>query len=150
MRCLKAEQLIINQVAGELRPRLKFALNQHLEACLACRDFQKDQIKLNTMIFPASAPEFPSGLHARIMAEVSSQRAGQIHHSHLFTQKLPVAAAMILSLYIGSLVGIKTYNSQNQSAAQTQEEESTELATFGENSILEDYAYGAENEQEAF
>ncbi|HOH46488.1 MAG TPA: hypothetical protein PLX59_01500 [Candidatus Cloacimonadota bacterium] len=148
MRCSKAEELIIHQVAGELRLRLKSALLQHLEACPACRAYQKAQTDLNAQLF--SATDFPAGLHARIMAEVSTKRAGQIHHSNLFSQKLPVAAALILSLYIGSLVGIKTYNSQNQSAAKTQEEDSTELATFGENSILEDYAYGVENEQEAY
>ena len=148
MRCQKAQSLIISRLAGEMKPSLSQQLGQHLGSCSACRAFEQDQIRLDTMLSAGSIPAFPDHVHARIMAAVSSPVSIKTHNLHYLMRQIPAAAAIIFSLYVGSLVGIKSYNANNESLAQSKqtEEISIDLASFGENSILDEIAYGVSYE----
>lgn len=148
MRCSKAQTLIINQIAGELAAHKRIALQQHLDACPSCRAYHQAQTDLDKMLFSAPATAFPLQIHKQIMDQVNARSSRKAPLPLLVIRKVPVAAAIIFSLYIGSLVGIKTYQSQETSATSLVEtqDSNTELASFGENSIWEDYAYGVSNE----
>jgi hypothetical protein len=111
-----------------------------------CQLFMDAQSKLDKMLQDFPAPELPSDLHKQIMDKVSAPKFVHKHVVVNFWRQIPAAAAIISSLFLGSLLGIKIVATQSEESArvstastETRSFPSTiELYSFGENSILDD------------
>lgn len=148
MRCTHAQSMIITRLAGELSASRKLALKQHLDACISCQTYLKEQTRLKEALEAMPAPEFSHSVHDKIMSEIRSQKLQKSHNLHHFMRQIPAAAAIAFSLFLGSLIGIKAYEPADLSLAESTElsEEIFELASFGENSILDEISYGGSYE----
>ncbi|MDZ4181355.1 MAG: hypothetical protein U1B83_00655 [Candidatus Cloacimonadaceae bacterium] len=140
MRCTKAMRYIdlqahtgLEQAAEVLRP--------HLIACPRCRAHFEQAQKLQALLTPASPPEFPSWLHEKIMHQArmhEPQRA--ILRRHMRLQMIPAAAAILLSLYFGSMAGIKAYESgfsTDDAEVASYQDDSYEVSSFGQSTIFD-------------
>jgi predicted anti-sigma-YlaC factor YlaD len=146
MKCTYAQSLIIRRLDYELRPIDKHRLDLHLTSCSECQLFMDAQSKLDKMLQDFPAPEFPGDLHQQIMDKVSAPKFIHKHVVVNFWRQIPAAAAIISSLFLGSLLGIKIVATQADDSTQVSQANtetrsftsSIELYSFGENSILDD------------
>jgi anti-sigma factor RsiW len=132
---------------NELDVSRKPELQLHLDTCAACESYHRRQIKLRDLLSQGPRDEFPEWLHQRIMYQVKEHERERIGFARRWKlQTIPAALAVVLSLYVGSLVGVKAYNTSNTSNTATtiQTTESTELASFGETSLIEVVATGGD------
>jgi anti-sigma factor RsiW len=133
--------MLDNELDASRKPELRL----HLDACQACGDYQRRQQRLKALLSRKPEAEFPEWLHQRIMYQVKEHERERIGFARRWKlQTIPAALAVILSLYVGSLVGVKAYNSSN-AATTIQSVESTELASFGETSLIEGVATGGDS-----
>ena len=144
MRCTKAQSYIITRLAGELSVHKNKSLQEHLQSCAACRDYEKEQIALDALLSGEQAPGFPTDLHTRIMSSIKASSYQPAHGFKLMMRQVPAAAAIVFSIFLGGLIGMKAQASETQNKSITMEvpASKTEFASFGENSILDEIAYG--------
>lgn len=142
MRCAKARRLIdllpVNTPPAELHADLA----AHLRKCPVCAGYHKQGMLLDSVITSLPDPGFPAWLHERILADAASHDIRRARYQRQWKlQTIPAAAAIILSLYLGSLVGIKSYNTSTADiiGAATDTTSNTELASFGETTLLDAY-----------
>lgn len=150
MRCAKARRLIDLLPVNTPRADLHAGLDAHLNQCPACLRYQEQGQRLDSIMTSVPNPDFPSWMHERIIAEAASHDQRRVRYQRQWKlQTIPAAAAIILSLYLGSLVGIKSFNTNTTNTSSTTVESTTsaELASFGETSLWDyDYSYGGSDE----
>ena len=149
MRCSNAQSMIILKLDKELRARYSASLEKHLAACSACRLFREEMLSQNSRFASLSQPAVAPWIHSRILDQAAAHDNRRLRSRMIFQlEKIPALAAVLLSLYIGTLVGIKTHNSTSASAsAQISSGQTTEVASFGENSLVdESYNNGGSDE----
>jgi len=136
MRCSKAERYISLKLDNQISARRAKALKVHLDQCPSCRNVLTQHRALVTKLQKLPQAEYPQYLHHRIMSNLPrSNKRSWLQSYGLSYATATVAIA--LSLFAGSLVGIKGYESpQNYSS---QSEIDYESISFGEHTLLEYY-----------
>ncbi|MCB5263017.1 MAG: zf-HC2 domain-containing protein [Candidatus Cloacimonetes bacterium] len=139
MRCKKAERYISLKQDNELSARQQKALQNHLQKCSSCTQIQSANLALQARLKELPQAEFPPWLHHRIIANLPQQKK----QSWAGRQALSYATAslaIIFSLLAGTLVGIKGYEStEDTSAINSQSETEYSYLSFGEQSLIEVY-----------
>lgn len=141
MTCRKYRKQLIPWLDGELRADRAaeldtwFASCDTVRHCSVCRKLAEDYKRIDRSFQSTPQSEFPAYLHHRIMDRVKTE-AVILHKREVRSrwQTIPVAIAIAMSLYVGSLIGISTIF-DHSSATNTK----TELYTFGENSVINDF-----------
>lgn len=145
MRCYTAKKLIDLWLDKELDESRSSALIQHLQKCPSCNAIAEKSRKINTMLSSDENPEFPSWIHNRIVDQARMHESTRKTLKRRYNlQTIPVSMAVLMSLYVGLLVGAKTFETVNTDNSSTQ---STEYVVFGENSLIAmDESYGVYSE----
>jgi len=138
MTCSKYRKLILPWIDGELKPEQTNEIKAWFDSCEQvryCNDCRKliDEYRSFQIGFENTSPsEFPAFIHYRIMDQITSRK--QVYHKKAVRarwQMVPATIAILMSLYIGSLIGIKTFNIQTTTTS-----ESSELYSFGDNGMV--------------
>jgi len=145
MTCSKYRKQLVPWLDGELKPdrarelKVWFESCEEKRHCTECRKLISEYTALNSYLHKTPYPEFPAFLHHRIMDKVKNN---QIIYSKKAIrrrwQAIPATIAILLSLYCGSLIGIKTFSTQTTTTA-TNTAAASELYSFGENSLMSNY-----------
>ena len=129
------------------------ALQPHLANCASCRVHLNQAQALHQILRPQPQPEFPLWLHHQIIAQAASHDRKRLFIKHRRQlQLVPAMLALILSLTIGALIGKVAYGTvnpfpQSNTVAANSSDDATQLASFGESSLLDDiYSSGGSNE----
>ena len=134
MTCRKYRRQLIPWLDGELKPdraailKAWFDSCEEVRHCNDCRKLANEYRSFHDAFNHTSQAEFPAFLHNRIIAEIQSRES--LYHKRAVRsrwQTIPAAAAILLSLYFGTLIGVQTFSTQT-----TTENEAAELYTFGE------------------
>ncbi len=139
MRCTKA-RAYIDLRSGGLDTQRETKLQEHLTSCASCRLYQSQDAVLSAAIGTAPSVELPAWIHARIMDSSRQHDTSRVRIKHLGRwQAVPTLAAIALSLYLGGLVGSKSFtnNSTLAATAPFSQLQNSEYASFGESSLLE-------------
>ena len=107
MRCVKARKTISLAMDDRLTPAARAALQEHLQSCPSCREWQQEQSWLRELV-QAPRPIEPSpGFYAGLMAQVSAapRRPRLSAFSSLFYRPMVLRAAMLLLLVFSALLG---------------------------------------------
>ena len=145
MRCSKAQRQIGLKLDHELMQG--HALELHLSSCAACRAYQAEAARLQTLLRAKPQAQFPSWLHHRIMDQAAQHDRARVHLKTSFRlQTIPALAAIALSLVLGLAIGKNAYRNVNplpENAAEVYSRQNTanenqELAVFGESSVSGD------------
>lgn len=121
MTCRKFKKLLIPWLDGELSPErateLKAFLSQcgQVRQCSECRKLIDDYQSFHRLMNSIPQKEFPAYLHHRIIDEIN--RREPIFHKRQVRvrwQTVPATLAILLSLYVGSLIGIRTFSTPAQ------------------------------------
>lgn len=138
MTCREFRKQLIPWLDGELNQdkanELKSWLNscEEVRQCQKCRKLVEEFRSFHDAFHTIPQTEFPAYIHHRIMSEIKNKEQLRIKHAHnIRWQAIPVTLAIMLSLYFGSLVGVKTFSTQSTDA-----KEYTEQSSFGENGIV--------------
>ena len=139
MRCKTAERYISLKLDGELCPRRLNSLHRHLQKCSSCTRVQSCNLALQTKLKEQPQVDFPQWLHHRILSNLPRQekrsRAGKRALSYA-----TASLAIIFSLLAGTLVGIKGYESgEDTGKINSQNETEYSYISFGEQSLMEAY-----------
>jgi len=138
MSCSKYRQLIVPWLDGELSPEQHQRLQAWLDNCATARQCTRCQTEiadyrnLHQTLHQLPQTDLPDWIHHRIMDKARSPIIAKDVSRRHFWQTIPVAAAIMLSLYVGSLVSLKTFNHSTQ----TVQTNTTEEYTFGETGLL--------------
>jgi len=110
---------------------------QQVRHCDKCLRQISDLNTIKTALVSQAPPELPTYVHARIMDKVKSDPIITTNRRLSVWKTIPVAAAVLLSFYVGSLVSAKTFSTgQTASVQTTAKQSSSEVFTLGENSLL--------------
>ncbi len=138
MTCRKFRKDLIPWLDGELKPEQAQAMQSWFDSCgqarqcSVCRKLADEYRSFHRAFQSTPQTEFPAFLHSRIMDTVKAREAKAQRRAHsLRWQTVPVAIAVLLSLYVGSLVGVKTFSTQN-----TNSRDLSTRASFGENGLV--------------
>jgi anti-sigma factor RsiW len=141
MKCSKYRKQLVPWLDGELKPDRADALRAWFESCAELRQCTLCQAEiqahqsLKQALQSLPQPEFPAFMHHRIMDKViNSQPVYRKQAVRTRWQAIPAALAILLSLYFGSLIGVRTFTTQSTTST-----ESSELSSFGENSLLSSF-----------
>ncbi|MDP2172976.1 MAG: hypothetical protein Q8M98_04170 [Candidatus Cloacimonadaceae bacterium] len=140
MRCHTAKRQIDLQAKTGLEPAQSGELRLHLESCFRCRVYFEQAQKLQRLLSPSSPPEFPTWLHENIMHQVRMHEPQRvILRRRMKLQNIPATLAIILSIYIGSLLGVNAFKAETPPVAEVSvyQDDSFEVASFGESTIFE-------------
>jgi len=110
MRCSTVKSQISPWLDNELDSRHALKIEQHLDTCPLCKAHAEQARKLNSMLQATSTPPLPDWIHNRILQsarEHDDLRSSLRRKWNL--QLIPAAMAIVMSLYLGTLVGIKTF-----------------------------------------
>jgi predicted anti-sigma-YlaC factor YlaD len=133
MRCKTAERLISLKLDNELSAHQAQALQEHLQECSSCARILAANQDLQAQLQVTSLPEYPEWLHYRILSNLPREnRRSWVRKPGL--SYATASLAILLSLFAGTLVGIKGYEG---SQLHPQIEESETYISFGEHSLLE-------------
>jgi len=144
MKCSKYRKQLVPWLDGELKPERADVLKAWFESCAKLRQCTLCQSEiqahqgLNQALQALPQNEFPAYLHHRIMDKVKSNQP--IYHKKAIRtrwQAIPATLAILLSLYAGSLIGVKTFSTQTTTTTTTTE--STALSSFGENGLYSNF-----------
>ncbi|MDZ4120868.1 MAG: zf-HC2 domain-containing protein [Candidatus Cloacimonadaceae bacterium] len=134
MRCFTARKQIDLLLDNELDARRSADLKLHLPKCPQCSAYLAQGEKLSQILTQSPDPEFPSWVHHQILDRVKIQENTRKTFRHrLELQAIPVSMAIVLSVYFGIQVGVKTFSSPDITTSETTE---TEYVVFGENSLI--------------
>jgi anti-sigma factor RsiW len=146
MRCVRYRHLIDLLLDGALNGESVSRVEAHLAGCTGCRSYREQGLRLKQLIQSSPQPQFPQWLHKRVLHECQThetQRA--VYRSRSRLQLVPAAMAVMLSLFLGSLIGKNAFSTQIQTDPQTSQS-GTEFS-FGENTLVDsDYYSGGSNE----
>jgi anti-sigma factor RsiW len=140
MTCRKNRRQLIPWLDGELKPERAKELKawfdscEEVRQCTNCRELIAQYIDINNAFNKTLRSEFPAFLHNRIIDTIKSRKT--YYHQRVIRtrwQTVPAAIAILLSFYLGLMVGFRTFNTNTQTASTTK---STELSSFGENSLV--------------
>lgn len=141
MTCRKFKKLLTPWLDGELKPEQANELQTWLEACTDarhcsdCRKLIDEHRSFHRLYNALPTTEFPAFLHHRIMDRIKTAETASHKHAVRFRwQTVPATLAILLSLYAGSLVGIRTFNNQP-----TKADTKSELYTFGETNVASNF-----------
>lgn len=144
MRCATYRHLIDLLLDGALKGESVSRVEAHLAGCNGCSSYREQGLRLKQLIQSTPQPQFPQWLHKRILHECNShetQRA--VYRSRSRLQLVPAAMAVMLSLFLGSLIGKNAFSTQ----IDTQTTQSSVELSFGENTLVDsDYYSGGSNE----
>ncbi len=140
MSCSKYRSLIIPWVDGELDQKQAEILSEWFVTCASARqcssclqeiDFYR---KLKHSLQALPHKQYPAWAHQSVMHRIIQEPIPeQVYHRRHRWEVVPIAAAILLSLWLGSLVSMKTFVPKNEVAM------NTELIDFGENHLLAGY-----------
>ena len=101
-----------NQLPAEQADRLRLWLEscERVRHCSKCHPFIQEQKALNSALSTLPQPELPPYVHARIMDRIQSAPIAHTASRRSVWKTIPVAAAILLSFYIGSMVSMKTFS----------------------------------------
>lgn len=139
MSCKQYRNDLMSWMDRELSPQrskeleLWFASCSAERKCTTCQTKMAEYQAIKDAMSSLPYSELPSHVHYRIMDKLKQAEISRAKKVAGYRwQAVPVAMAIILSIYFGSLVSSKTLN--NTSADSTV---STELYSFGESSLAE-------------
>ena len=139
MRCSKARQYIDLSSSALDRVRSD-KLEKHLKQCAVCREYQAQDLKLGAILSSGLQVEFPQWIHQRIMQQSREHDSRRIRIRHRARwQAVPTLAAIAISLYLGGLVGFKSFSSvsADSDSGTSISTSNSEYAIFGESSLVE-------------
>jgi anti-sigma factor RsiW len=126
---------------GELKPEQANELQSWMDECEKvrrcsdCRKLIDEHRSFHRLYNVLPRQEFPAFLHHRIMDQIKNgEPVRHRHEVRIRWQTVPVTLAILLSLYAGSLIGIRTFSSQS---ARTNVK--SELYTFGETNVANNF-----------
>ncbi len=107
MRCIKARKNISLAMDDRLAPAARAGLQEHLQACPSCLEWQQEQSWLRDLVGTKQAIEPGPGFHAGVMAQVAAapRRPRLYALSSLFYRPMVLRAAMLLLLVFSALLG---------------------------------------------
>ncbi len=141
MRCAKYRHQVDLMLDGALDKASVAKLQAHLLVCKACQTHQKQSIKLRELMLQPQRPQVPSWMHQHIMHQCRLRENKRLNVRKRFKlQLVPATLAVMLSLVLGSLVGMNTFNTPALTL-QKADSQTTEL-TFGESTLVEDAFFG--------
>lgn len=143
MTCRKFRKQLIPWLDGELAPAQDKEMRDWLlhcgeaRQCTDCRKLAEEYKRFHHIFSEVPQPEFPAFLHHRIMDEIK-RKEPILHKKEVRTrwQLVPATLAVLVSLYFGSLVGVKAFGPTN-----TTNNDNVELYTFGENGMMNSIYY---------
>lgn len=140
MRCARYRKLIDLLLDGALERETVSQAEAHLKTCKGCRSYHDQGLRLRQLIQSSPRPQYPEWLHHRIMDECrrhESQRVTYQKRSRL--QLVPAAMAVMLSLFLGSMVGKNAFETHNTSASSIVQ--SSDELSYSEHSLVDGYYY---------
>jgi len=136
MRCAKVRKKLIPHQDKELAGGLTLHLEKHLRRCGSCRKYASELRRLDSLLQSDDDPQMPQWMHERIMHQIKSHEPQRLSFRRRWKlQTVPITLALLLSLYVGTLVGVKTF-SYEPSEPSTE----SENISYGETSLY-DLAY---------
>lgn len=107
MRCVKARKNISLAMDNRLAPAARAGLQEHLQACPSCLEWQREQSWLRDLVRPKQVIEPGPGFYAGVMAQVAAapRRPRLSAFSSLFYRPMVLRAAMLLLLVFSALLG---------------------------------------------
>lgn len=130
MRCTRFRHKTDKLLDGALDTQAAARLQVHLEKCNACRQYYQEGLKLKELLLAQPNSEFPTWLHHRILDQCRAHETRRsVYQKRLRFQLVPAVLAVMVSLFLGSLVGKTAFETQYQS---TQETEQKSELSFGE------------------
>ncbi len=107
MRCVKARKTISLAMDDRLAPAVRAGLQDHLQACSSCREWQQEQSWLRDLVRTNQTIAPSPGFYAGVMAQVAAapRRPRLSAFSSLFHRPLVLRAAMLLLLAFSALLG---------------------------------------------
>jgi hypothetical protein len=141
MTCRKFKKLLTPWLDGELKPEQAKDLQTWLDGCTVarqcsdCRKLIDEHRSFHRLYSALPQPEFPAFLHHRIMDQIKAKETVSAKHAvRIRWQTVPATLAILLSLYAGSLVGIRTFTNQP-----TKADTKSELYSFGETNVANNF-----------
>jgi len=143
MRCNTAKRLIDLQLDNELLQGRVRELELHLKDCADCREFKAQGARLQLLLRHQPRHEFPTWLYHRILDQAASHDRKRLFIKHRRKlQLIPALMALALSIMLGGMIGKFGYNRVNpfpeDKAQALQELPATQIASFGESSLLDE------------
>jgi len=118
MRCARMEEYLHAYVDGELKPMPRRQLEEHMNACAACRARVQALWALDATLRAVPLPEAPDALTARILAAASEYRARRAARRPMarwwgsrwspWALRMAVAAVVLVGLGLGGWLGTDT------------------------------------------
>jgi hypothetical protein len=148
MTCRKIRKQLIPWLDGELQPdkakeiQAWFDSCAQVRQCSVCRKLIAEYRSFQNAFQNTPQTGFPAYLHHRIMDSVKQREP--IRHRHEIRTRweaIPATIAILISLYAGSLIGIKTFTSQSGAV-----NENSELYSFGENGTVSTFYTAGDTE----
>lgn len=116
MRCQKARRSISLAMDDRLPPAVRSKLNEHLQACVSCREWQKEQSWLRRLVAPPLELQPGRALHGAVMARVAaaslrgaksaSRRRGLFIPTPALIRPALLRAAALLIFVFSALFGL--------------------------------------------
>ncbi|MBM4403742.1 MAG: zf-HC2 domain-containing protein [Candidatus Cloacimonetes bacterium] len=109
MRCSKVRKLLTpyldQELSGGMRPRLE----KHLQSCGSCSQYTQQLKAVDAILQREDVAEMPGWLQERIIGQIKTHEPQRQSIRRRWKLLLvPITLALLLSLYTGTLVGIKT------------------------------------------
>ena len=105
MRCKEYRNLLDQLVDGALDSITTAALEEHLEFCIKCRNYHQASMRLHELM-NQPLPPFPQHIHYQVLELCKEHDAKRVRlQKRARLQLVPATLAIMLSLFIGSLVG---------------------------------------------
>lgn len=139
MRCKTAERYISLKQDNELNAKRNQALCRHLQKCASCTSIQSYNLALQKTLKEQPQAEYPQWLHHRILDNLPRQKKQSWAGGRALSYAT-ASLAIIFSLVAGTLVGIKGYESgEDTGTINSQNETEYSYISFGEQSLMEAY-----------
>ena len=145
MNCRRYRKQLMPWLDGEFSIQRSTELKAWFESCASIRQCSKcsSHIKayhhIHHTLKSMPTTEFPSHMHSRIMDVVRSDQQMRRNQQRRFVRTVPVAAAVLLSLFMGSFVGIKTFDTTSTSALNASSSSPTESLSFGMTGLMAEF-----------
>jgi hypothetical protein len=135
MTCSKQRNLLIPWLDGELKAEQAAELKAWFDSCaevrhcFVCRKLIDEHTSFHRAIQSTPQSEFPAFLHHRILNEIKSREPAYRKQAiRTRWQLVPAGLAILMSLFVGSLVGVRTFA--------TETADRNALNTFGDNGLV--------------
>jgi len=127
-------RLLDRELSAERAAELEawFASCAEVRHCSVCRKLIDEHKSLQYAFQSTPQSEFPAFLHERIMASVRQE--APVYRKQAIRKRwqlVPAAIAILLSIYVGSLIGLRTFNTQTPVRT-----DRSALRTFGDNGLV--------------